>query len=89
MYDVKEIAKKLDVCEEQVRRYIRDGSLHVIKGGKGSGYIVSEKDLDDFISKHPKYMSAASPEYAELNFYKTRCEYLEKRLESIRQILGS
>lgn len=45
---VKEVAKRLDIGERTVYRYIESGALKAVKIG---GWRIDEKDLRDFI-KH-------------------------------------
>ena len=54
-YSVKQISKMLNVSEEQVKRWIRNGSLVGELESKKQGYRVKRSDLEDFIWRHPKY----------------------------------
>lgn len=54
-YTVKEIAKMLDVTEEQVRRWIRNKTLKATLRSKKEGYFVYENELKSFIKGHSKY----------------------------------
>lgn len=46
---VEEVAKRLNVHEETVRRWIRNGEIEVIELGRRAGYRVTEAALDKFI----------------------------------------
>ncbi|MGG3471236.1 helix-turn-helix domain-containing protein [Neobacillus pocheonensis] len=56
----KEIAEKLNVNEETVRRWIRDGKLDAEDLGKGYGYRVSSKELERFLTEHKGWTRAVS-----------------------------
>lgn len=49
MFTVGEICELLNVSGETVRRWIRSGELAAQKNGKS--YIITKKDLKDFLSK--------------------------------------
>ena len=53
MLTVSDVAKRLQVSEEQVRRYIRQGDLRASKLGRGAkGKLrVSEEALQEFLSR--------------------------------------
>ena len=45
----KDVAERLNIHVETVRRWVRVGDLRAVSiGGKG-GYRIKEKDLDDFL----------------------------------------
>ncbi len=54
-YTVKEIAEMLRINPETVRRWIRDGKLQSSMDSKFEGNYVSQKHLNDFLKKTPKY----------------------------------
>lgn len=56
-FDVQFISEALCVGEETVRRWIRNGDLKADKYSKKEGYIVREKDFNEFLEKHTKYRS--------------------------------
>lgn len=47
---VQQVAERLQVHEETVRRWIRDGALPVLDLGKKAGYRISEDDLAAYIA---------------------------------------
>ena len=47
---VAQVAERLQVHEETVRRWIRDGQMPVLDLGKKAGYRVRTADLDTFIA---------------------------------------
>lgn len=47
-YNVKQVAEKLGVRIEAIRRYIKNGQLKAVK--VGNKYIVSEDNYNDFIN---------------------------------------
>ena len=47
-YNVKQVAEKLGVRIEAIRRYIKSGRLKAVK--VGNKYIVSEDNYNDFIN---------------------------------------
>ena len=51
-YSTKEIAAKLMINEETVRRWIRDRKLKAEDLGKGKGYKVSALDLENYINQN-------------------------------------
>ena len=46
---VQEVAEDLQIHEETVRRWIRDGALPVADLGRKAGYRVKRADLDAFL----------------------------------------
>ena len=66
-YTVKEIAKLLDVTEEQVRRWIRNKTMKATLKSKKEGYFVNENDLKSFIEEHSKYGKEVTS-YIENNY---------------------
>lgn len=54
VYKVKDIACFLNVTEEQVRRWCRNGALKADKNSKKDGYIIQEYNLNIFMNEHPK-----------------------------------
>lgn len=54
-YNVKDIAKKLNVNEETVRRWIRSGELKSTLSSKKEGNVVDEQQLFEFVQTKPKY----------------------------------
>lgn len=59
-YSVTDISKKLDVCEETVRRWIKSGKLKAILNYRRDGYLVTEKDLNKFITNRKEELSGYS-----------------------------
>lgn len=53
-YTVKDVAKRLEVSEETVRRWIRNGKLIAKRNSTKVGFKISEQDLNDFV-KGTKY----------------------------------
>jgi excisionase family DNA binding protein len=49
-YTVLEIASKMQVHEQTVRRWIKKGDLPAVLFGRKGGYRVRESDLDAFLS---------------------------------------
>ena len=48
----RQVAKRLQVGEEAVKRYLRSGVLKGFKpGGDKTGWRILERDLEDFINK--------------------------------------
>ena len=45
----KEIAKRLNIHVETVRRWLRTGALRGVQVGGKSGYRIREMDLDEFL----------------------------------------
>ena len=59
-YSVAEVAEALGTNQETVRRWIRSGALEAEKGSLREGNKISETCLQYFLSKHPKYATAAA-----------------------------
>ena len=57
---VEDVAKRLDVTEETVRRLLRRGDLPGMQISKRSGWRLREEDVDAFIRS--RFHSARSPE---------------------------
>ena len=54
-YDVREVARLLNINEETVRRWIRTGMLKATISSKKEGFIIDEIDLFEFACSKPKY----------------------------------
>lgn len=58
MYTIKDIAEMTGNCQEQVRRWIKNGKLKAErlngKTGHSAAYIISESDFEEFINNHSK-----------------------------------
>ena len=48
---VAQVAERLQLHEETIRRWIRDGQIPVLDLGKKAGYRVRPADLDAFIAE--------------------------------------
>ena len=59
-YSVKQIAEMLNTNPETVRRWIRDNKLKAVQTSKKTGNVITEEDLDRFLSVTPRYLSKAS-----------------------------
>ena len=80
-YTTKSISKLLNVSEEQVRRWCRNGKLKSVKYSKKEGYIIEEWDFIEFLDNHPKYKKVFDLS-AKLSIQKISKLYsLEKQLE--------
>jgi excisionase family DNA binding protein len=51
-YNVKEAAEILDVNPETVRRWVRSGEIFATMSSKRSGWVISQKSLEDFLVRH-------------------------------------
>lgn len=49
VYTVQEVAEKLKVDPETIRRYIKDGTMQASK--LGNRYRITEEDLREFLNK--------------------------------------
>ena len=49
--EVKDIVEKLNVHEQTVRRWIRQGDLQAVLLGRKGGYRVKASDLDAFLDE--------------------------------------
>jgi excisionase family DNA binding protein len=49
---VEQIAERLQVHIETVRRWIRSGDLQSIRLGRRAGYRIRVADFEDFLDKH-------------------------------------
>lgn len=54
-YTIKEVAKMLQVNEETVRRWIRNGSMKSDISSRKQGNIIKESYLKEFLNSKPKY----------------------------------
>jgi excisionase family DNA binding protein len=59
-YDVKQIVAKLQVHEQTVRKWIKDGELPAIMFGRKGGYRVKASDLDAFLEAQAQKGKAAA-----------------------------
>lgn len=53
-YTVEEIATKLQIHEQTVRRWLRDGDLDGRNFGGKTGWRVAQSAMDAFLAKRPK-----------------------------------
>ena len=99
-YSVAEIAEKLDVNPETVRRWIRSGELKTTFSSRKKGHIISEKDLQDFANDNPKYAKKLGLEIQpripireilvyRLNQLQEERDYINKEIESIQSLLST
>ncbi|MDQ3695034.1 MAG: helix-turn-helix domain-containing protein [Chloroflexota bacterium] len=51
---VQDVAARLQVHEETVRRWIRDGAMPIVDLGRKAGYRIKRDDLDTFIAARYK-----------------------------------
>lgn len=94
-YTVSQIASKLDVNPETVRRWIRDGRLDAIRSScKKKGSRIDEKSLSDFLDKNPRYKISAksfnlpkSNTSRHLREIRKRVEIIEKLVSEINELL--
>lgn len=54
-YSINDVAKMLQTNPETVRRWQRDGKIKGTATSRKDGYNITQKDLDDFLEKYPKY----------------------------------
>lgn len=63
-FTVKEISEILNTNPETVRRWIRDGRLEAEQVSRKDGNVVSERSLNEFLKKTPKYATVAASSLA-------------------------
>lgn len=89
-FTVKEISIALNVCQETVRRWIRDGKLASIQNSKKEGNIITESDFLDFCNvyrnKHhtnseTKSMVIDNEILRAIEFHKSEIKRLESMLK--------
>ncbi len=51
-FNVKEIAEMLDVSEETIRRWIREGKIRAVSASRKQGNKIAKEDLEDFLRKN-------------------------------------
>lgn len=81
-YTIDEVAVKLKVNKETVRRWIRNNELAAILNSKKEGYVIEEHSLIAFLELHPKYIHKNIT--VELEFSKThdrKIKYLQRLIE--------
>ena len=94
-YTVLQIASKLNVNPETVRRWIREGRLKAIKSScRKKGSRIDEKSLSDFLDKNQRYKISAEPinlqksnTYQHLREIRMRVETIEKLVSEINDLL--
>ena len=102
-YTISDIAKKLSINEETVRRWVRSGKLTGTRMSKKGGFKVSEFDFTNFLTEHPKYirryegvlerdvieayMSARNELKVQLKLLLDEKSELEKRIAEIQELL--
>ena len=89
MYTVKQVAEKLNVDEETVRRWIRNGEMNAVSTSRKGGYKISLLDLNDFYDSHPKYAKEADIKCIKFEIQQSYEEIkrLAKRLDKLTQEL--
>lgn len=89
MYTVKQVAEKLNVDEETVRRWIRNGEMNAVSTSRKGGYKISLLDLNDFYDSHPKYAKEVDIKCIKIEIQQTYEEIkrLAKRLDNLTQEL--
>jgi len=60
MLTVQQIAERLQVHEESVRRWLRDGTLVGINFGGKSGYRVRPDELEAFLERRAEWSKSAA-----------------------------
>lgn len=92
MYDISELADKLAVNEETVRRWIRSGKLAAAepqkRTGHGGGYIITEDALEAFLDEHPKYRRR-TPDVIRIQTRNTVKALMEKRVCALEEFAKS
>ena len=64
VYTTKQLADMLHVCEETVRRWVRDGKLKVEPSrSKKEGNLIKENDLIGFLINNPKYAAMVTDNF--------------------------
>ena len=58
-YTVEEIAERLKVTEQTVRRWLRDGSLIGRNFGGRTGWRIREQEVNAFLARSPEGKAAA------------------------------
>lgn len=53
-HTVSDIAKRLDVSDQTVRRWIKAGDLEALEFGSKIGYRVSEESFQEFLNRRTK-----------------------------------
>lgn len=75
-YSVEDVAIKLRVSHEQVRRWLRTGRLKGSMHSKREGYVIEETDLLLFVNENPKYsVYVTSPYMRRLEIQKLIMAY--------------
>lgn len=96
-YTVSQIASKLNVNPETVRRWIREGKLNAITSScRKKGSRIDEKSLSDFLDKNPRYKISAEPinlqksnMYQRFREIRMRVDAIEKLVSEIDNLLES
>lgn len=55
VYTVKEIAEKLIISEESVRRWCREGKIEAKYMSRKGGYVIWQKAIEEFLKGNQKY----------------------------------
>ena len=88
-YSTKQIAKMLNVSEETVRRWIRNGKLKANSKSRKQGNKISIFDLNKFYDQNPKYAKQADIKIikSEVIEITQDIKQLEIKLEHLKQKL--
>ena len=65
-YSVKQIAEKMDMAEETVRRWIRSGKLKGSMSSRRKGCYIDENDFVQFCDRYPQYKINSNTEQIEI-----------------------
>lgn len=57
MLSVEQIATRLCISEETVRRWIRNGQLKTSINSRREGHMILDEDFEEFLANHPKYIN--------------------------------
>ena len=61
-YNVYQVAQMFDVSADTIRRWIKVGDLKSEIDSRRSGHVISESNLYEFVSQHPKYAARMAKE---------------------------
>ena len=89
IYTVKQVAQKLRVSEPTVYLWVRKGAIEstTIKCKSGYGVGIREKDLYEFLRRHPKYNIYSQEDEATAKMVSKAC--IDRLYETLEKMIAA
>lgn len=87
-YSVEAIALLLNVNNETVRRWVRSGKLKASMTSKKSGYIIEERDLNEFLNNAKRNRKCSYCEDAYTERLRFELKRLTQELDALNEAIA-